>query len=176
MTGVRYRALVVAVVIGAVVACLGVLESQRRHPEAFAEAGGWGFRGPGRVGEAKYVGMSYDRRGEHGTVTIHEVSPDLVENTSAARFRFFVCRVGGVKTIGAIGIVGEEGIANSCLSLEPAGGAELRLGRSPMDQIVMAVTPMKPGRVRIRSLHVTYSRGWQSGTQTIGGRITLRTS
>lgn len=123
-----------------------------------------------------YVGMSYDRHGEHGTVTIHEVSADLAENSSAAQIRFFVCRVGGTRTIGAIGIVDQAEMNSSCLSLEPAREAEVRLGRAPMDQIVMAVTPTRPGRVTVRSLRVTYSQGWKTGTQKIGGHITFRTA
>jgi hypothetical protein len=176
MTGVRWtRSAIAAVLVASLLACLGDLVSQHRHPQAFAEAGGWGVRVLGTLGEPMYVGMSYDRHGEQGTVTIHEVSANLAENSSAAQIRFFVCRVGGTRTIGAIGVVHQAEMNSSCLSWEPARGTELRLGRTPMDQIVMAVKPTRPGRVTVRSLRVTYSQGWKTGTQRIGGHVTFLT-
>lgn len=146
-----------------------------RHPQAFEPAGGWGMAGISPVGVPTYVGMSYDRDGEHGVATIHDARAHVLLNSAGARIDFFVCRVDGSSGVGAIGSVrGEKEIQRECLSLEPVDEARVRLGRAPMDQIVMAVTLTTPGRVAIDSAEVRYSRGWQTGTQSIGGEVRLR--
>ena len=91
MTGVRHsRWTVVGVVVAALVASLAVVAWQWRHPHAFDDAGGWGIGGHDIVGQHMYVGISYDRKGEHEIATIHHVSADLAVNSSAARIKFFV--------------------------------------------------------------------------------------
>ena len=176
MTGVVHsRWAVVGVVVVALVASLAVVAWQWRHPHAFRDAGGWGVIGHDTVGQHMYVGMSYDRDGEHETATIHHVTADVAVNSSAARIKFYVCRVDPAQRVGAIGSLNGS-VRRYCLSLVPVHEAKLGLGRHPMDQIIMGLFPTRPGRVTVRNVEVTYSRGWQTGTQRVGGRITLRTA
>ena len=71
-----------------------------------------------------------------------------------------------------IGSVEEADLSRYCVRNVPAAGAPLRFaGPKPRDQIVMTVTPTKPGEVRIAGLDVGYRAGWRRGAQVIGSDV-----
>lgn len=95
-------------------------------------------------------------------------------NSSGAMIDFFVCTVDQSAGIGSIGSVLGDEIQNECLTLVPAEGARLELHATPRQQVVMAVTNAHPGRVRIVGMDLSYTHGWQRGTQRTGGTLVLR--
>jgi hypothetical protein len=177
MTGVKgSRLAIAAVLVLALVGCLAVLELQRRHPRVFVEAGGWGFSGHADVGGAFYAGdMALARHGESGVVTLRHLSANIVGNTSRAKVRFFVCRVDPSSGVAGVGTASEDTIHRDCETLSRAEGSPLRLSRTPAEQLVMGVFPTRPGGVKILGVDVDYTSGWQTGTQTTGGIIEVKT-
>lgn len=158
----------------ALIAALLLIGARWRHPTVFPGAGGWGMSSRNfALGEPLYVGMSYEKRGQSGTATIRDVTANVVRNSSHATIEFFVCTVNTSSGIETIGSVDGDGIHDFCLTLEPAAGREIKLNADPRQQVVMALTNMDPGRVKIVGMDLSYSHGWQRGTQLTGGTVVL---
>ena len=100
-------------------------------------------------------------------------SNQRVQDSADTDVTFYVCTIAPLAGVGAIGSSNEDDIHEYCGSLVPAEGATLRLHASPMQQVVMAVTLRRPGRVRIDGVDLDYRLGWQAGTQRIGGEVRL---
>lgn len=167
------RWIVLWLLVPFVVAALLVLGDRWRHPTVYPGTGGWGMSSRNfPVGVPLYVGMTYEGRDQHGTLTIRGTRAHVVANSSDATIDFFVCTVNR-SVVGAIGSVDEAGIHEQCLTLVPAEGARLELNADPRQQVVMAVTNAHAGRVRIVGMDLSYSHGWQRGTQRTGGVIVL---
>lgn len=148
----------------------------RSHPTAFVPAGGWGTSHDAfRAGRTLYVGMTYEAREAEGVVTLTGLAPRLTDDSSGTIVEFFVCEVDSSAGIGAIGNVYGRGIGEQCTSLVPAEGARLRLNADPKQQVVMAVSPQRPGGVTVDGIDITYVHGWQHGSQRVGGEVRLRT-
>jgi hypothetical protein len=50
----------------------------------------------------------------------------------------------------------------------------MRLNAEPPQQLVVEVRLAPSGQVSIQGLEVTYSHGWQRGTQVIGGDVEIK--
>ena len=166
----------VAGVVLLVVAGLAVVGWVWRHPTAFREAGGWGLSHRSwPVDTPLYIGMTYETPDAEGRVTIHAARAKEVRDSANSVIDFFVCTVDATSGVGAIGAVPESDIHDECSSLVPAEGASMELNAKPRQQVVMAVSLARPGRIQVRGVELTYSHGWRRGTQLVGGEIDLRT-
>jgi hypothetical protein len=175
--GSRRRAIVIAlslVTLAGLVAAGAVVEHARRHPEAFRTYdSGWTTGYPhSAIDQTHYVGMSYAPKDEHGQVTIREVKAHGVDDTADASLKFFVCTLKG--DIGGIGMGRDEDVQRFCSLLVPAAGARLELNGTPRQQLLISITLRKPGRAKVHGVDLTYSYGWRSGNQHIGGNAILR--
>ena len=161
-----------ALVVLALVAS-GVLLSQWRHPSAFPEAGGWavGVRHQ-KINEPVFVGITFPDQDAEGTVSIDTVKGHGVTNTAEAELSYFVCTID--TAVDAIGSGSQADVDDVCSTLAPADGATLSLGIRSREQLLLKVTPTKPGVVRLHGLDITYAHGWQHGTQHIGGDVNVR--
>lgn len=146
-----------------------------RHPDAFADAGGWGMNVGGRkVGSVLYAGMSYPRSRDGGSVTLHGGHADVASGAANARIELLVCTLKPDAGVGAIGSSNGDDILQFCSSLVPIAGERLDLQYAPMrQQVVMKVTLTHPGTVRITDITLDYTAGWQTGSQRTGGRIVM---
>ena len=69
-----------------------------------------------------------------------------------------------------------DNIYDDCTTLEPIEGKRLDLHNSPMrQQVVMAVTMTRPGRIKVSSISLNYDDRWQTGTQRTGGEVVVST-
>lgn len=140
-----------------------------RHPSVFNEPGN-AVRQTMSGDDPIYFSVAFPDEDASGAVTINSVSPSLVETNDDTKIVFFVCTLTG----GAgIGTVYERHMSDFCSSLEPAAGATMHLGGDSAQTLVMAVDQPGVGRVRIRDVAVTYSHGWQRGTQHTGPEVTV---
>lgn len=166
-----FRGVLGAFVVLALIA-LGLLVSVWRHPSAFPEAGGWGVgKRHQKINEPVFVGMTFPYGDAEGTVSIDTVKGHAVTDTAAAELAYFVCTI-DTSAGGALGTGSQADVDEFCSTLTPADGATLSLGR---EQLLLEVTPTRQGVVKIHGLDVTYTHGWQHGTQRIGGDVEVLT-
>ncbi len=133
-----------------------------RHPTAFDSAGGGRVGLRSSVGATAFVGIAdLPTDGERQVVTIESVRPDISKTIAGADIDLLLCRGGG---IGAA----RGSIDRYCGSVEPLTGVDLTIGHGTRHQIVARVHSDRRGRVVIDAVEITYSTGWQQGSQTTG--------
>ena len=128
------------------------------HPTLFgplgAEVGAYQ-----QVGTTGIVGMTYPRP-DTKSLLVHAARA-RVNRGDGATVRVLVCRHRPGDDV--LGVVRGR-LDHWCTSV--AEPSETRLGSH--DQLVVAVTADKPGPVVVDGIEVTYSAGWQRGTQATG--------
>lgn len=101
------------------------------------------------------------------SITLNGVRARVVSNTADAHITFAVCQRSGEPFMAADGAA-----ARSCETVTDVPGRQVRLTPAATTTITMTVTPRRAGRVVIRGMDVTYTRGsdhlWQRGTQATG--------
>ena len=113
------------------------------------------------VGRSLSFGMSYvapsDLTGaspvEHAAVL--SALPQVAVNTARATLTLSVCSIDTTQRVGAIGSVAGD-LAASCTRVVPADGATMRVTGAAPDQLVLTVTPTRPGKVVVRGVEVAY--------------------
>lgn len=151
-------------VAGIVLALLAVtgLAWWWRHPEAFGEQGNAAFiYNP--VGTTALLGLAQPQRKlELDTVTIHSVEPQVIKGN--ATIDVVACGTShGKPGVGAVrGTLGEY-----CEWHQEAEGSTLRAD----DQLILRVHSEDPDRLVVRGAKVTYSYGWQRGSQITGQTV-----
>lgn len=127
-------------------------------------------------GRTMYVGMTHERvTTPQEVVTLHHVEANVVKNTAQARVEFYICVIDPRSGVGSVGSANEAIIKQACGTLQPVDESAFEIGADPRQQLIMAVTASQPGEVEITGAAVTYSRGWQRGTQDIGEHLLLLT-
>jgi hypothetical protein len=165
--GNRRRAVVISVAAvlatAVVVGGLAWAWHWRTHPDAFPGAGDQVGMTLDRSRPTMYVGITGQDTMEDGPITIDAAAPHLVENSARAGFAFYLCDV--QENTGGIGVAYPRGFDRDCADPVPVVG-ETRFGQD--QYLVMQVTVHRAGLVRTRGVELTYTDGWQHGTQTIG--------
>lgn len=107
------------------------------------------------------------------SITITRLTPHVDANTSGAVIRVLVCeRNGGRLAVG----MQYSGLSRSCTSVVPVTlPMTLDVGYMTA-QVVVEVTPRRPGTVHIAGFDVDYTQGLRHGTQRAGAGLTLTTS
>lgn len=161
-SGVPWRRLVLGVLVALVVAGLAVLGWAWRHPQALP--------GPGsvvgihnRVGVQAAVGVLSPSLHDDRILTVHSVTPRVRSAPPGTTVRVMACRDGAV---GAV----RGSLSRFCARVWPAEGAHLRPGTAG-DWLVAVIRSSRPGRVVVDGVEVSYSHGWQRGSQVTGPRI-----
>ena len=123
-------------------------------------------------GEPVYVGLTFPGERDDAVEIDHAEVDDAPGGIDVA---FWVCTIADPE-LGAIGAAHEDDVDETCSTLEPAEGATLSLGTDPRQQLLLAVTPVTRGlvEVEITGVDVTYSHGWQHGTQRLGSEVSVR--
>jgi hypothetical protein len=165
--GRRRRLLVGAV--AALVLVLGFLAwDWRTSPDAFGGHGN-GLRAPLAVGRPLHVGMTWvSVHTDPRTVTLHEAGARIGRNTAESEVSFSVCRV--KEPIGSA----TGSLERWCSEILPVDGTEIALNADPSEVVIMTIRPAKPGVVRVRGMDLTYTDGWQRGTEHVGPRVVVR--
>ncbi len=142
-----------------------------RHPEEL-RWGGYGFATQRAVDEPLWASVSdpAPRPEDRRVLTLDAIEPTGLEGR--ADVDYFVCRL---RPVGDPVMTGsDDDVQQTCRELVPALGATLDLEEDPRQQLMVRVTPTRPGVVRIRAHRVTYGDGWQTGTDTVGPRLRIR--
>lgn len=143
-----------------------------RHPTAFEDYGGWGVGNTDwRAGKTAYVAMTFPSDADSGWVRIHGADPDGLADSTGAQVAYFVCTPEPGPTGGAIGFASDSDFPQQCGGLVSATGATLSLAKQ---QLIVAITPTRPGVLVLHGIDVHYTDGWQNGTQRVGGDVRIR--
>lgn len=103
-------------------------------------------------------------------ITISAITPHVDSNTSQATLHVLVCHRNGSTT--AVGTQ-ESGLSFSCSTVIPfTSPMTIDLGFSAT-QVLVAVTPQRPGVVHIAGIDVTYAQGPRHTTQRAGADLTF---
>jgi hypothetical protein len=182
--GHRLGWIIGSVVLAVVLVGAGGVGWWLRHPDPALAGGGSTFGMDGiSVGDTVWSSVTVPSTdpGEDRVLRIEAVEPRVRRDDTAARIDYFVCTFdaayGESHGVGAFGYGGDTREAErACTSLVPAVGATLDLSGDPVQQLVVSVTPTRPGVLAIPKHLVTWSVGWQSRTEQIneGLRIPAR--
>ncbi len=166
-----------ATLVAALVVAAGGLGWWLRHPGELGW-GGYGFGTARAPGEALWASVSDPALsdGDRRVITIDEIEPVALEG-QRARVDYFVCRLDpdelGPRT--SFGTGSGDDVRQACRELRPARGATIDLVSDPRQQVLVRVTPARPGVVRISAHRVEFREGWQSGVSRVGPELRVRT-
>jgi hypothetical protein len=104
----------------------------------------------------------------HRVIAVRSVTPVITENASQARVRVLVClpRKGPILEVSDLGAF--------CRQVRPFSAGALDLTNYHA-QLVLAITPRRPGLLRIEGCRITYADGPHVGTQQTGSEVVVRT-
>lgn len=169
----RARRLLVAAVALVTLASLLVLLWQWRSPGVF-EPGAITYKDKNwPVGEPIYVGITHEPRDVRGSIEIHGAAPDIVRDSAGVRVDYLLCTINPSGNAGSVGAVTASEITQECSSLTSAQGRAMDLNADPRQQVVMSVTPTKPGTVEIEGTELSFSFGWRRGSQFMNDELIL---
>ncbi|HSV39037.1 MAG TPA: hypothetical protein VLI04_09775 [Nocardioidaceae bacterium] len=147
----------------------------RTHPELFPGDG----NGIGATFDSSrtaiYIGVTYPYPREGEQVTIASATPRILENSAGASFDFYVCTFDPArKNAASLGSAWPRQFAKICPEPVPVvDGTVLDVGSDEPQQLVMRISVERPGVVRTQGVALTYSHGWQRGTQAIGEHVKI---
>jgi hypothetical protein len=119
--------------------------------------------------EASYIEPAVVR--EHEVLDVASVQPVIPINTAAATVVVEECiRIPGAAGVGAV--YSTRGLCASAQQFHP-GSIDVA---EHVNQLIYAITPTRPGTVRITGSEVTYRAGSRHGTQHAGIEITVTTA
>jgi hypothetical protein len=133
----------------------------RSDVDAFSDVSG-GVDLDVRAGRTVYVVVLGPDGGGSTDLTLDEVKPDLVYNTSQADYEVTVCRGGDAAVAEVV-----ENPSQTCSRVVPAEDADFTLGGSAADRLLLQVTPSRQGRLVFDGFTITYSEGGKHGTETV---------
>lgn len=141
----------------------------------------YGVGGPLAIGKTEYLGgnlwaqdtITHPSRPMELSLHISMIRPVVVTNTAGADIRILRC----VLALDGPGPEGDASGRSRCASLSPFESGDITLGfQRGDDDIVIAVTPRRAGKVRIAGVEVHYSSGLRHGTQHTGVQIWTSTT
>ena len=169
----RLATFAVAVAFALVVVAISLVIRWHDHPKVFYpdNSSGIGEWADVSAGHPMSFGMSWPQHRDGSSASIDWALPVVTTNTAAAQVTVRVCILATPHDVGGVGSVSD--LSGTCSRLDDPAGASLRLG-SFADQLVVTITPERPGVVVVRGLLVSYSHGWQHGTELVGDNIRVR--
>ncbi len=168
------KAVLSAVVALAVVGLVAWGAWWTRHPTLFHDSYADGQSAHVQAQRPVLVGMLYSATsGRVSSVHIDKLSPRLVRDTAGGTFTFELCTLKSSNTSMGMAAGGLGVLRPYCTTMAPAVGADFTVGGGERQQIVMVVTPARPGIIRVAGLDLTYTAGWQKGTEHVGIGTTL---
>lgn len=152
---------------------------------------GWAWRHPGVTFHVSY-GLKVEREvsetawtsvippGTTGAdeVTLTALEPRFASDSAAATVEYLVCdldpAVLAADGVGSFGFgMPDDEVDRTCASTRPAEGAVLHLQREAHEELIVGITPTRPGRVRILAHDVGFRVGWRRGADRIGVEVVL---
>lgn len=165
----RAMTVLIGLLAASMLAAAGVVVWKWRHPSAFEPYGNAGGINRWTVGETAYVGLTFPDYRDHRHVSIQTVTAHGLADGTDATVEFVLCTIDPAE--GGLGAGSEADMSKSCTSVDPAAGADMAFDRQAL---MVALTPSQPGVFEMRGADVSYTDGWQTGTQHVGIRAWVR--
>jgi hypothetical protein len=165
-------------VVAAVVVGLAVIHWQWRHPEPVFD-GGYGIAAPRPVGASVWTSLGPFSGDEGSVVEIRGLQPTLGRDEAAVRVEYLVCELDPDRLerlgVGGFGYgMPERAVDRSCVTTRPAIGASIELGADPPHELIVGVTPTRPGRSVVTGHEAAYRVGWQVGREDVAVTVRVR--
>ncbi len=157
----RRQALVVFLA-AAIIGGLVMLGLEWRHARVFDSPVGDRVSLRGKVGSTALIGVVYSpSQGPRHTITLQSATPRVSTAPDGATVELLVCHDGGV---GAA----RGRLEQYCSSVEPVAGTPFDVGGRSNDQIVVQIHSEQRGKVVVNGVELSYTSGWQHGTEITG--------
>jgi len=141
------------------------------HPKVLDH--GSGLSGGLEVGQPQFFSVADHLDGYDETIRVLRVKPKVVRDETAARYEFLTCVLKNADE--GLGAGDARDVSAFCATKKPTAGAAFGSSDGRRSQILMKVTPTKPGRLELEGTDVTFRRSgqhlFQTGTQLSGPRM-----
>lgn len=170
--------------LGLVVVALAVasLAWVWRHPDQSFD-GGYGMRVEREVGEPVWTSLVHPGAPGVDQVTISHFEPRIATDGAEVELEYLICELNpgalsrdGVTAFG-YGLHARH-VDRYCTRTWPAEGATFSLRSEPRQELLVGITPTRAGRTVIHGHHMSYTVGWQVGSEEleVETRVVSRTA
>jgi hypothetical protein len=169
---------VAAVSLAVVTAAGGAAGWWSTHPSQ-SFPGGYGMGSSRDPGQTFWTSLVHSRTEGAEEVVITGLVPRVEKDTSGAEVDYLICvldtevladeRIGGFMFGGR-----DRDVDHYCSSTRPAVGSTLHLRADPPEELIVGITPTRPGRSVVADHRIDFRVGWQRGHATIDVSTTIR--
>lgn len=149
----------------------------RSHPDRSFEAG-YGIAREVEVGRTVWTSLEHGHGGSPGVLEIEHLAPRATTDGAAVEVEYLVCELDG-RVLAADGVVGfgyglpGADVGKYCRRTWPAVGSTIALGTEPRQDLIVGVTPTRPGRTVVDHHVIRFAEGWQHGEDDIHATVDL---
>lgn len=167
-----------AVVTVATVGMIAATTWFLRAPDRTFEVG-YGIELKRGIGDRIWTVLEHGQTAAPGTIEIEGINPNITSDGAAVKVEYAICHLDPA-------VLAAEGVSSSgygmhdhhvrryCTRLAPVEAASMQLGTKPGQELLVGVTPTRPGRSIIRSHLIEFSEGWRQGTAKIHASVDIR--
>lgn len=148
-----------------------------RHPDRSFDSG-YGVGVERAVGDTIWTPLEQGRTAAPGEIVIESIVPRMESDGASVEVEYAICHLDPA-TLAAEGVGGsplggrDRDLGRYCTRVVTAEGASMRLGTDPGRELLVGVTPTRPGRTVIQSHRIEFQEGWQKGSDDIHVAVTL---
>ena len=151
------------------------------HPgQTFSSAYGMETTRP--PGQTSWTSLVHPRNEDEATdgLLVTGLTPRVVKDTAESTVEYVICVLDPdvLEDEGVGGFIfggSDRDIDHYCTSTRPAIGSTLHLGADPLEELLVGITPSRPGRTVVADHEIAYRDGWQRGHATITVAATVTT-
>lgn len=141
-------------------------------------AGSYGMRVDRQVGRPMWTSLVAPGRAGAEKVTITDLEPRFGVDEAKVRVQYLICELDqkqlAAEGVGAFGFGGGEvAVERYCSATRPAVGSEFHLRSNPSEELIVGLTPTRPGRSVVRSFAIEFDDGWRHGRDAIDVRLRI---
>lgn len=161
----------------AVVLPLGAVAWAWRHPDQ-SFPGGYGMKVQRQVGQPVWTTLVHSGTPGAKPVSITSLEPRFETDGTEAIVKYIICELDpevlSTDEVGGFGYgLRARDVERYCTRTRPATGASFPLRSQPPQELLVGVTPTRPGRTVILSHRMSFRVGWQRGSEEIDVELQL---
>lgn len=156
---------------------LGSIAWMSRHAGRSFDSG-YGLEVRREVGATVWTSVQHGSSASPGDITIDSIEAEIVDDGAAVDVEYVICELDPA-TLATDGVAGftyggrDKDVRRYCERVEPAEGSTMTLGTDPGSELLVGITPSRPGRTVIERHHIEFGEGWQHGQDEIDVEVVL---